>query len=200
MEFLTAPFEVKANDPGTTDGIIVGYASTFDSTPDSYGDVVAKGAFKKTLEESKSGAKAWPAFLLQHGDDTSDGKMPIGLWLDMSEDEHGLKVRGKFANTKRARDAYELLKMKPRAALNGLSIGFRARNYTLHKSGPIKRTLTDIDLAEVSLVTFPADRFARVIGVKSYFEPKPEMTMRDLARSDYEMLCRTMTMNNRNWR
>jgi uncharacterized protein len=83
MQQIICPFEVK-NDPRTTDQIIVGYGSIFGNV-DSYGDIVAKGAFKKTLEESKSGAKSWPAFLLQHGDETSDGKMPVGIWFDMSE-------------------------------------------------------------------------------------------------------------------
>ena len=86
----------------------------------------------------------------------------------MSEDERGLKVKGKFANTKRARDAYELLKMKPRPALNGLSIGYRAKDYELHgKGSAARRTLKAIDLVEVSLVTFPANTKATVLSVKS---------------------------------
>jgi phage head maturation protease len=52
--------------------------------------------------------------------------MPIGIWLDMSEDSHGLRLKGKLANTKRGRDTYALLKMKPRPALDGLSIGYLA--------------------------------------------------------------------------
>ena len=198
MQQIICPFEVK-NDPRTTDQIIVGYGSIFGNV-DSYGDIVAKGAFKKTLEESKSGAKSWPAFLLQHGDETSDGKMPVGIWLDMSEDERGLKVTGKLANTKRGRDTYALLKMTPRPALDGLSIGFRARDFELHKSGPVKRTLKAIELVEVSLVTFPANRLATVTNVKSEVEAAPEMTMKELARADFEFLWSEMTKGNRNWR
>ena len=72
---------------------------------------------------------------------------PIGLWNSLEEDFKGLRVSGKLAiKTKRGSDIYEQLKMKPRSAMGGLSIGFCARNYTLHKSGPIKRTLTDCGL------------------------------------------------------
>jgi phage head maturation protease len=63
--------------------------------------------------------------LLQHGGDTVDGRMPVGVWTGMDEDDRGLKLTGKLANTERGRDAYNLLKMKPRSALDGLSFGPR---------------------------------------------------------------------------
>jgi uncharacterized protein len=200
MEYFTCPFEVKADASDT--GIIFGYGSVFGNV-DSYGDTVAPGAFAKTINEAESGAKSWPAMLLQHGDDTADGKMPVGIWTDMSEDERGLKLKGKLANTKRGRDAYALLKMTPRPALDGLSIGYRCTDYELHKAGsPARRTIKAVDLVEVSLVTFPANTRARITGVKSWQlepEPKPEFTMRDLAWADYLMLSRTMTKGNRNY-
>jgi phage head maturation protease len=87
MEFLTCAFEVKASN--SDDGTITGYGSFFGNV-DSSGDIVAKGAFKKTLEESKSGAKSWPAMLLQHGGTSVDDKMPVGIWTEMSEDDNGL--------------------------------------------------------------------------------------------------------------
>jgi uncharacterized protein len=98
MERITCPFEIKAGQTG--DGIITGYSSVFNNV-DSYGDTVAKGAFKKTISEAKSGTGSWPAMLLQHGGQSADDKMPVGIWLDMSEDERGLKMTGKLANTKR---------------------------------------------------------------------------------------------------
>ena len=197
MDYLTCHFEIKSQ-PDDGAGYITGYGSIFGNV-DSYGDTVAKGAFSKTIADAKSGFVQWPAFLLQHGDSTSDGKMPIGIWTDMDEDERGLKMTGKLANTKRGRDAYALLKMKPRPALNGLSIGYRAKDFEIHKSGPVKRTLKAVDLVEVSLVTFPANSKATVLSVKAYSEPKPEYTMRDLARDDFETLAREMTKGNRNW-
>jgi phage head maturation protease len=93
----------------------------------------------------------------------------------------------------RGRDTYALLKMTPRPALDGLSIGFRARDFELHKSGPVKRTLKAIELVEVSLVTFPANRLATVTNVKSEVEAAPEMTMKELARADFEFLRSEMT-------
>ena len=56
--------------------------------------------------------------------------------------------------------------MKPRPALNGLSIGYVAKDFELHRTGPVKRTLKSVDLKEISVVTFPADTHARVGGVK----------------------------------
>jgi len=90
------------------------------------------------------------AMLSQH-----DGQIPIGVWLDMDEDDRGLKLTGKLAiKTKRGADAYALLKMKPRPALNGLSSGYRAKEFELHRTGPVKRTLKAAELVERSLVTF----------------------------------------------
>jgi len=117
----------------------------------------------------------------------------------MEEDSKGLRLQGKLAlNTKRGRDTYELLKMKPRPALDGLSIGYRCTDYELHKVGsPARRTIKAVDLVEVSLVTFPANTRARVTGVKSGYEATPEMTMRDLAWMNFIEL-RRLTNTGRN--
>jgi uncharacterized protein len=194
MEYFYAPFEIKSDN--SNDGYITGYGSVFGNV-DSYGDTVAPGAFKKTISDVQSGVTAWPAMLLQHGDSTCDGKMPIGIWTKMEEDENGLRLQGKLAiKNRRGAEAYALLKMQPRPALNGLSIGYRARDFDLHKAntGPngARRTLKSVDLVEVSLVTFPADRFARVTGVKSYIEPKPvdENAWKKYAWEDFEKLRR----------
>ena len=91
--------------------------------------------------------------------------------------------------------------MQPRPALNGLSIGFRCTDYELHgKDNPARRTIQAVHLVEVSLVTFPANRLATITGVKAQLETRPEYTMQDLARADFEMLAREMTKGNRNWR
>jgi len=174
MEYFYAPFECKADN--TSDGTIFGYGSIFGNV-DSYGDIVAPGAFAKTINDAKSGAKSWPAMLLQHGDDTADGKMPVGIWTDMSEDSKGLRLTGKLAiNTERGKDVHELLKL---GALNGLSIGFRCTDYEMHKAntGPngARRTIKAASLVEISIVTHPSNLKARVLSVKSErdAEPKP---------------------------
>jgi len=132
--------------------------------------------------------------LLQHGDDTARGKMPIGIWTDMAEDDRGLRLTGKLAlRTKRGSDAYALLRMQPRPALDGLSIGYRAKDYELHRgSGPngAKRTLKAVDLVECSLVTFPADKFARVASVKARREEDEPVRWKQWALAERETLRR----------
>jgi HK97 family phage prohead protease len=198
MDFIFCPFEVKA-ESNDDDGTFVGYGSTFGNV-DSYGDTVAHGAFQKTISDAKSGVAQWPVMLSQH-----DQTTPIGIWTGMDEDERGLKLKGKLAiNTRRGADAYQLLKMKPRPAFNGLSIGYRAKEYELHKngSGPngAKRTLKAIDLVECSLVTFPADGFARIGDVKSWLEDEPEspsITIKELAWMQFIELRRLMNRSGR---
>jgi HK97 family phage prohead protease len=190
MEHFFCPLvEVKFDQRGDNDGTVRGYGSAFGNV-DSYGDTVAKGAFKKTIEEIKSGASPWPPMLLQHG---ASDQNPIGIWTHLDEDEKGLRLRGQLAiKTRRGLEAYNLLKMQPRPALNGLSIGFRAKDYELHHSGPVKRTLKAIDLVECSLVTFPADKFARVASVKfAVIEPVEEaVSMKEFAIMEFEKLRR----------
>lgn len=145
-----------------------GYGAAFNNV-DSYGDVIAPGAFKKSLSEAKKSGM-WPAMLMQHGGwgASVDDLTPIGIWLEMSEDANGLLVKGKLAETQRGTEAYGLLKMEPRPALNGLSIGYRARKFTQGtKPGEPRRLLTEVELLEVSIVTFPANPKARISTVKS---------------------------------
>jgi len=139
------------------DGMIEGYGSVF-GVADSYDDVIARGAFAASLKAHKA-AGTMPAMLWQHEADE-----PIGVWTEMSEDAKGLKVRGQLClDTSCGKEAYALLKM---GALNGLSIGFISRQWSYDTETDI-RTLTEVDLWEVSLVTFPANESARVIGVKA---------------------------------
>lgn len=157
--------EIKADGDAMS---FTGYGAVFGNV-DSYGDVIEAGAFAETLRAAKTSGQ-WPALLLQHGGMMAgaDDMMPVGVWTDMAEDGRGLWVEGKLAQTQRGRDAYELLKMKPRPALNGLSIGFMAKEYSVGtKPHEPRRTLKKIDLIEVSLVTTPANPKARVQNVKA---------------------------------
>lgn len=147
--------------------VFEGYGAYFNNI-DSYGDAIAPGAFARTLKEAKRKG-VWPAMLLQHGSWLGgDDNMPVGIWTSMKEDEKGLVVEGKLAETQRGKDAYALLKMEPRPAISGLSIGFMTKKYTAGtKPTEPRRTLEDVELLEVSLVTFPANDKARVTAVKS---------------------------------
>lgn len=150
-------------------GTFSGYGAAFGNV-DAMGDVIKRGAFKLTLKEWQERSK-WPPMLLQHGGGIfgggADDMLPVGKWTTMEENDRGLKIEGRlFAlNTERGQYIYEGLKS---GVLDGLSIGFRIReavNGT--KPGEPRRTLTNIDLWEVSIVTFPANPKARVTAVKA---------------------------------
>lgn len=139
------------------DGSIEGYGSVY-GVRDNYDDVIASGAFGESLKSHKSNG-TMPAMLWQH-----DSSEPIGVWTAMVEDSKGLKITGKLAlDTVRGKEAHALLKM---GALNGLSIGFMSKQWTYDRDSEV-RTLTEIDLWEVSLVTFPANEKARITNVKA---------------------------------
>jgi HK97 family phage prohead protease len=182
--FSFALGEIKAATTGE-DMTFSGYGAVFDNV-DASEDVLVKGAFKDTLAKAKS-TGIWPAMLSQHGGYGTQ-LTPIGVWTEMREDDVGLYVEGKFANTERGREAYELVKMKPRPAISGLSIGFRPVEWTLRSApGEPRRTLKSVALSEVSLVTFPMNAKARVLNVKSEFNPREiEDGLRDagLSRAD----------------
>lgn len=147
-------FEIKAV---SDDGTIEGYGSVF-GVRDNYDDVVAAGAFAASLKAHKS-ASTMPAMLWQH-----DANEPIGVWTEMVEDATGLRIKGQLAlDTTRGKEAHALLKLR---ALNGLSIGFISKQWAYDRETDV-RTLTEIDLWEVSLVTFPANEKARVTDVKA---------------------------------
>ena len=145
-----------------------GYGAVFGNV-DAYGDVIAKGAFAKTIGEFKTSG-IWPSMLSQHGGWAvgADDMTPVGVWTEIREDDHGLYVEGQLADTVRGKELYTLMKMSPRPAINGMSIGYRPIEWTMRsKPEEPRRTLTKVDLVEISLVTFPANGKARVTGVKS---------------------------------
>ena len=152
---LQIPLEIKSV---SETGVFSGYGSVFHNE-DSYGDVVRPGAFKKSLAEwAKKGRL--PPMLWQH-----DRREPIGVFTKMVEDEKGLFVEGRLliGDIPQARAAYALLKEK---ALGGMSIGYR--EILIEQDHDEKVTnLLELDLWEVSVVTFPANEEATVDSVKS---------------------------------
>ena len=145
--------EVKADGQG----IFTGYGSIF-GNEDQGNDIVQKGAFTKSLQERPASKVK---MLFQHKTDE-----PIGVFEEIYEDQKGLYVKGQLAmGTQKGRETYELLKM---GALDGMSIGFKAdpqkQGYNENKRGI--RTLKEVDLMEISLVTFPMNEEAMVQSVK----------------------------------
>lgn len=164
---LAAPLRELKFAASGDDMIFSGYGSVF-GVMDAYRDVIAKGAFRETLKQAKASG-IYPAMLAQHGGMFGgDADNPIGIWTDLREDDVGLYVEGKLAPTVRGQEIYALLKMQPRPAIDGLSIGYVAKDWSNGtKPDEPRRTLKVVDLWEVSLVTFPANPESRIGQVKA---------------------------------
>jgi uncharacterized protein len=165
-KWLDFDFDVKAVQ--NESGIIEGYASVFGNV-DSYGDIVAKGAFRKTLRERLP--KGIPV-LWQH-----DAAQPIGLTTDAEETDKGLMVRASLNLDKQvARDAYSDVQ---HGIVKGLSIGFTTVKDSVDRTNGV-RTLNEVKLFEWSLVTFPANESASVTRIKGVDELMAEVERGDL--------------------
>lgn len=133
--------------PIEADGRFSGYASVFGKV-DAGGDVVMPGAFAKSLIKRRDRIR----LLFQH-----DPKEPVGTWDSISEDSHGLFVTGRLVPGVPRADA--LKRLIADGALDGLSIGFRTVRATRENG---QRKLWQIDLFEISIVTFPMMEDARI--------------------------------------
>ncbi|MGR3512742.1 MAG: HK97 family phage prohead protease [Paracoccaceae bacterium] len=149
---------VSLEAKATEEGRIEGYGATFSKTPDSYGDVVLPGAFSASLKQhAKSGTL--PVMLWSHR-----LEQPIGRWMRMAEDDSGLYVEGKLnLATDAGREAFEHVKA---GDASGLSIGFTIPEDGREYAGKGVFHLKTVELHEVSVVTVPANRDARISGVK----------------------------------
>jgi HK97 family phage prohead protease len=155
-------FVIKALDEET--GVFEGYASVW-GVRDVFNEVTVPGAFTDSLVK-QSRAGNWPLMLWQHNPDE-----PIGVWEDIAEDEKGLRVKGRLLKgVQRAEEVYVLMKA---GAVRGLSIGYVELEAEAAKDGE-PRKLIKLDLMEVSVVSFPALRRARVDMVKSDAEENSE--------------------------
>lgn len=126
---------------------ISGYASIFGAL-DRGGDVVQRGAYAASLAGGQAVKMLW-----QH-----DPAQPIGVWEEIREDERGLWVAGRLLNeVARGREAAALVAA---GAVDGLSIGYRTKRAERGAGG--QRLLTEVELWEISLVTFPLLNAARV--------------------------------------
>lgn len=150
----TKDFALQVKDL-SEDGTFEGYGSVFGNV-DSYGEKVMPGAFVESLARHKrEGSNV--LMLWNH-----DPHQPIGVWEDLAEDAKGLWGKGRFLlDIQRAREVHALAKNR---AIGGLSIGYR--EVEAEPDGNI-RLLKKLDLYEISPVTFPANRRARIESVKS---------------------------------
>ena len=151
--------EIKAyedEDDSKDYGKFEGYGSVF-GNKDLGNDVIQTGAFTKSLKRKKPKDVK---LLYQH-----KSEMPIGVFDEIKEDGHGLFVKGRLAlQTQAGKEAYELMKM---GALDGLSIGFRVNpDEVSYDKRSRKRIIKEVELMEVSLVTFPMNPKAKIRSVK----------------------------------
>jgi uncharacterized protein len=145
----------KLSDSGEFEG----YGSVFHEV-DMGGDKVMPGAFNTSLATKPMSAIK---LLWQH-----DPAQPIGMWEELREDERGLYVKGKMLTA--IQRGAEVLAMMKAGVVDGLSIGFRTVRSAWEEGNDV-RQLLEVDLWEISVVTFPMNLGARVDGVK--------MTIRD---------------------
>ena len=190
-DFIEVKSELKAyhdEEESKEYGLFEGYGSVF-GNKDLGNDVIEKGAFTKSIKRrTNKGVK----LLYQHKSD-----MPIGVFDEIREDDHGLVVKGRLAlKTQAGAEAYELLKM---GALDGLSIGFRVNpSEVSYDKRNNKRIIKEVDLMEVSLVTFPMNPQATVRSVKGeqYSIREWEKGLRDafnLSRSESKVAAKAVT-------
>ena len=154
IKSLSFAWEFKLEDGD--EGTFTGLASTFGNR-DLVGDIIERGAFAKSLKRRPADKIK---LLHQHSTDKV-----LGVLEEAEETQRGLKIKGRLAlGTQLGAETLELLRM---GALDALSIGF-----SVPKGGAVfdddrgVRILKEIDLFEISIVTFPANERARITGVK----------------------------------
>lgn len=156
LKYLDRPFEVKDMDTAT--GKFTGYGSVFGET-DSYRDIVMPGAFKNTLAKFKELKRKVP-MLWQH-----NSRQPMGVYDVLKEDKIGLYVEGSI--NMKTQVGIEGQALMEQGALSGLSIGYDTVMFKDDKD-TLVRELHELDLWEISPVTFPAGDSARIQTVKSW--------------------------------
>lgn len=159
MERLYKSFELKATGDN---GKVEGYASTWTKEPDSYGDIVVKGAFEETLKKKAATGHPFP---LCYGHDLNQ---IIGKIDKIEEDDTGLKIEASFLSTALAQEKRELVKegIVWQFSFAYDVLGYERPTEEERKAG-IMNKLTKLDLYEISLVPVPANQTAVVTEIKS---------------------------------
>ena len=183
LKHITRPFDLKKI--GDENGI-TGMGSVFGDL-DSYRDIVLPGAFAKSIKEMKAADRVIP-MLWQHRSDE-----PIGYWDSFKESEKGLELGGDFVlEVEKAREAQALSKRK---VVTGLSIG-----YTVPKGGSEYdkekniNFLSEIDLWEVSLVTFPAIDTAQPSPLNLTSTTLPFFTFKLISKTSPQLAFRSIAL------
>ena len=161
-KFKSADFAAQMG----ADGVVEGYAATFDREPDSYGDVIAKGAFARTLDEWRAKEGDGLSIPLLYGHNTDDPMHNIGKVTEAYEDEKGLFVHAEFDADNPTAQYARKLAAEGRLYQFSFAYAIRGAGMTTLDDGVDAYELRDLDLYEVSLVQIPANQNAVVTGVK----------------------------------
>lgn len=158
MSHLFKSFEMKANE----NGMIAGYFSTYDIEPDSYGDIVEKGAFTKTIAKRAESGHPFP-LCFNH-----DFSAVIGSVKTIEDTEKGPYIEAEFLDTQLAQDVRKMLQS---GAIYQFSFAYdvlNSRKPTENESAKgITNVLTELDVFEISVVTVPANQNAVATEVKA---------------------------------
>jgi len=151
---LTLDFDVKqVSDQGGFEG----YASVANKV-DHGGDMVTPGAFRGCIDRYATKGRM-PKMLWQH-----DPTKVIGVWEAWAEDDKGLYMKGRLlTELQLAKETHVLMKNN---AIDGLSIGYRTLDADYSGPDGRVRVLKELDVLEVSVVTFPMNEAATVTAVK----------------------------------
>ena len=146
MQFKQISFE-----SGTVDGrTIMGYAARFGNV-DQVGDVIVKGAFKKTLE-GQGRIKTFYNHMI-----------PIGKPVKMYEDDKGLYTESVISRTPKGDEILELVKD---GVIGEMSIAYEVIQESMDAARKI-RVLKELKLFEFGPVDFPANPEAIITGMKT---------------------------------
>lgn len=157
---LTKSFKVAPDDSGVAS--FTGYASTWTRLPDSYGDVVAKGAFTDSLKKWEESGKSMPVLWLH---DQYNPASYVAKVVDIVEDEHGLKVTGEFFDDEVSRKVHRLVKER---MVNEMSFAFDiVDSAMIDVDGMRVRELRKVDLYECSIVPQGANSDTSIDEVKA---------------------------------
>lgn len=148
-------------------GSVEGYASTFDRVPDSYGDVIAKGAFTRTLKEWDAKAADGLSIPLLYGHNTDDPAHNIGKVTEAREDDRGLWIHAEFDADNETAQYARKLAAEGRLYQFSFAYAVRDAGEVELADGEKAYELRDLDLFEVSLVQIPANQNAVITGIKA---------------------------------
>lgn len=156
IEYKYTPIVVESLDE---EGVFEGYASVFNEV-DQGGDITVRGCFAASLQNRPAERVR---MLFQH-----DPSQVIGKWLSLVEDDRGLRVKGKLSmGLDQARQVYVMMKDE---LIGGLSIGYRTKRFDYDVNNETRKLL-EVDLMEISAVTFPMLESATISAVKSGVMP-----------------------------